>query len=346
MTAIAAAAAIGCAALAALVVSAALSAVVLRAGPVDPVGGRTSHRKPTPTSGGLAILAASGFGLAIYASLVPAPAALDRVGLALAFASIVGIGGALDDMLDMDARFRLALSVAVALAFVVLIGPVARLPVARGLSLDLWAPIGVAGAALWIVTASNAVNFMDGANGFAPGGLSVSFLALGVAAFGHGAAPVGVAALCAAAASIGFLPFNLRGRLFQGDAGALFAAFFFSALCLVAAGPGRGGGPVSLYFGPIALMPYLTDVLLTLLRRAGERKPLLSAHKEHLYQRWLHAKGWSHARLSTWGAGWMALSGALAVAASFTSEGGQAGALVLAVALSVIAWRQLDRRLR
>ena len=83
--------------------------------------------------------------------------------------------------------------------------------------------------------------------------------------------------------------------------GALFAAFLFAALCLAGAGP-EGHGPVSLYFGPIALMPLLTDVLLTLLVRARRRKPLFSAHRDHLYQRWLRATGKGHLALA-WRAG-------------------------------------------
>ena len=47
-----------------------------------------------------------------------------------------------------------------------------------------------------------------------------------------------------------------------------------------------------------ALLPLLTDVLLTLLARARRKRPLLNAHREHLYQLWLSGTGRSHGALA------------------------------------------------
>ena len=341
MTLLAAAAAIGVAFVATL----AGSVVTARSGPIDAPGGRTSHHRPTPTSGGLVLLGAVALGLWAYAAIDGVGGGMAKVGLALLFAAGAGLTGALDDMADLNAKVKLAVSIALAAGFVALAGPVVRLPGWEGWSLPLWPAVGLIGAALWIVTASNAVNFMDGANGLAPGALAVSFAALAIAAFGRGAPAIGVAAACGAASCAGLLPLNMRGRLFQGDVGALFAAFFFAALCLAAAGS-NAEGPVTLYFGPIALMPFLADVLLTLLARAAARKPLLSAHREHLYQRWLQHTGKSHGALAWRAAVVMAAFGALAVGVAFTSETGQASALLLAVVLCVIGWRRIGRGLR
>ena len=266
------------------------------------------------------------------------------VGAALFFAAGAGIAGALDDLFDVNAQLKLLIGVVLASAFAWLVGPLSRLPVMPGLDVPLAGWVGLGGAILWMVTASNAVNFMDGANGLAPGALVVAFLSLAVTAFARGAPAVGACALCAGVAGAAFLPFNLSGRLFQGDAGALFSSFLFAALCLAAAGR-DGRGPVDLYFGPVALMPFLADVLLTLLRRARGRRSLLSAHREHLYQRWLQVTGESHAVVAARTAAIMGVTGAVAIAAAFAGELAQTVSLILGAALCSVGWVLVGRRL-
>ncbi len=153
----------------------------------------------------------------------------------------------------------------------------------------------------------------------------------------HGiATDIFLGALAGAAATAGFLPFNLKGRLFQGDAGALFGGFLFAALCLVACGR-DGRGPVGLWFGPTTLLPFLTDVLLTLLRRARGRRSLLQAHREHLYQRWLAAApGRTHAAL--------ALRTTAAMTTAATSMGGAATAVATTAAVRLRHGRRRDQR--
>ncbi|CAN5125123.1 glycosyl transferase [soil metagenome] len=339
------AAAAGLGALVAAVVSAGGSWLITKVGPVDAPGARTSHAAPTPTSGGLAIIAGSALGLLTFALL--SPAGLDgmaAVGAALLFAAGAGVSGALDDLFDVNAQLKLLIGVLLASAFAWLVGPLSRLPFLPGIDVPLAGWIGWAGAILWMVTASNAVNFMDGANGLAPGAMSVAFAALAVTAFAKGAPAVGACALCAAVAGAAFLPFNLGGRLFQGDAGALFSSFLFGALCLAAAGR-DGRGPVDLYFGPVALMPFLADVLLTLLRRARGGRSLLSAHREHLYQRWLQARGEPHSLTAARTAAVMGLAGLLAIAAAFAGEAIQTASLILGAVLCTVGWIAVGRRL-
>ncbi len=262
----------------------------------------------------------------------------------MGFACAFGLFGALDDIADLGARLKLGLGALLGLAFTVTVAPIQALPLTDTLSLPLGPALGALGGALWIVTATNAVNFMDGANGVAPGGAAVALAALAAAAFAGGAPGVGAAALAGAAATAGFLPFNLKGRLFQGDAGALFGGFLFAALCLVACGR-DGRGPVGLWFGPTALLPFLTDVLLTLLRRARGGRPLLQAHREHLYQRWLAASpGRTHAALALRTTAAMAASSALALALNAAPEPWRAAGFALATLGAILAWRAAGTR--
>lgn len=264
------------------VVATALAGAVSWAGPIDPPTERGAHRRPTPTSGGVAIMGAVGLGLL----LDPVAGALGRrTAATLALALAMGVIGALDDLFDIGAKTKLLLQAGLALVFATFVAHVEVLPLGLGLNLPLGPLVGIAGVALWIVVATNAVNFMDGANGVAPGAQLCLFIAIAAAAFGHYPLVAGVS-LVAALACAGFLPWNLAGRLFQGDAGALFCGFLFSSLAILLTAPSASPG-VSLYFGPLILLPFLTDVLLTLAVRARRGQSLLQAHRDHLYQLWL-----------------------------------------------------------
>ncbi len=272
-----------------------VSGLIAWAGPVDPPNSRSAHGRPTPTSGGVAIMAATGFGLWIAARFAPIALSLGdifelkRVAATLALAGVLGFVGAWDDMFDFGAKAKLAVQAALGIAFAVWVARVDTLPLGLGLSLKLAAVIGVLGVALWIVVVVNAVNFMDGANGLAPGAQLVLFAGLAWATLAAGRPVLAITALIASSACLGFLPWNLKGRLFQGDAGALFCSFLFAGLSILSAtGPVElGAQRVSLYFGPLALLPFLTDVLLTLAVRARRGQSLFQAHSDHLYQLWL-----------------------------------------------------------
>ena len=321
-----------------------LCGLVARCGPIDPPRARGSHQRLTPTSGGVAILAATVLGATVPAMLARhgMGGGQPAVAIVLAVAAGLGLLGAVDDMIDLGARAKLLAQMAVALAFTVMVARVQALPLFGAATLPLGPWLGALGAALWIVVATNAVNFMDGADGVAGGALAVTLAALGLAAWQVGEPAVAAAALVGAGANVGFLPWNLGGRLFQGDAGALFSGFLVSALALVA---DRGGTGLYVYFVPLALLPVLTDVLLTLLLRARRRQALLQAHRDHLYQLWLQKTGRSHAALA-WRV-WlvMAASAAAALAVQQAPAGWRPALFTCALAANVAGWIAWRRRL-
>ena len=156
------------------------------------------------------------------------------------------------------------------------------------------------------------------------------------------ARPVAAAALAGAAANAGYLPWNLGGRLFQGDAGALFSGFLLAGLAVVAE---RNGSGLYLFFAPIALLPFLTDVLLTLLIRARRGQSLLDAHRDHLYQLWLQKTGKPHAALAWRVAVIMSASGGYALAVQRAPAGLRPALFCGALAVCVLGWTGLRARL-
>ena len=319
-----------------------LSGLIAWSGPVDAPGERRSHERPTPTSGGVAIIAATCLGLATLGAL-GAGWRDERIGWLGLLAAGTGLFGALDDMLDLPARTKLLIQLLPAVLFAVFVARVESLPLAPGLTLPLGLALGAAGTALWIIVLVNGVNFMDGADGLMPGAMIVSLMGLAAAADLHGQTILALAAAVGAVAGLGFLPWNFpHHRLFQGDAGALFSGFFVAGLAVLATTP-RQGEALSPYPVVFGALPILTDVLLTLLARARAGKVLFSPHREHLYQRWLDAHGGSHPSLA-WR--FWAISAAFA-AAGVANEQAPMGwrPVVFAggLAVAVIAWVALRR---
>jgi hypothetical protein len=151
----------------AVAVAAAMAGALAWAGPVDPVKARSSHARPTPTSGGLAILAGTCAGAAVEA-LAPGGGGA-ALGWMLALASALGFVGAADDLWDFDAGTKAAAQAVTAGGLVAIAGAVTVLPIAPGLALPVGSVLGALGSGLFVLVLLNAMNFMDGSNGLAPG---------------------------------------------------------------------------------------------------------------------------------------------------------------------------------
>jgi UDP-GlcNAc:undecaprenyl-phosphate GlcNAc-1-phosphate transferase len=334
------------AALATFTAAAALSGAISWAGPIDPPTARGAHRRPTPTSGGVAIMGAVGVGLLIYMFAAHGrPDTGLRIAATVALALAMGVIGALDDLFDIGAKTKLVLQAALALVFAAFVAHVEVLPLGFGCNVSLGPLVGIAGVALWIVVATNAVNFMDGANGVAPGAQVCLFIAMTLAARIRYPV-VAEVSMIAALACVGFLPWNLRGRLFQGDAGALFCGFLFAGLAILSTAPSAPSPGLSLYFGPLILLPFLTDVLLTLALRARRGQRLLQAHRDHLYQLWLRQDPKpSHVALAWRVVMIMALYGGFGLVMLGCSLRVQPEIFATTIAFSALSWGWLRRRL-
>lgn len=331
-------------ALVAAVASCAATGIAVTSGPVDAPKDRGLHHRPTPTAGGIAILL--GCGLGVILALINQPGLHNpRLASTLGLAFAMGLLGAADDVFDLGARLKLMVQIAFALIFTIAVARVEALSTPFGM-LWLGPVIGALGSALWIVVVSNAVNFMDGANGLSPGGMVIALAALALATGMSGAGGVAALALIAAAAGLGFLPWNLPGgRIFQGDVGALFSSTLFAGLVIVSAGR-SGELAISLWLGPVILLPFLTDVFLTLLSRARRRESLLKAHREHLFQRWLLATGKSHGALSLRFWGLMLGASAVALWLNNAPIGLRSVAFIGALAVAIAVWFAINRKIR
>lgn len=231
---------------------------------------RSSHRVPVPQGGGIGILIGGlGIGL-LMASLSdlspPASATL------LASALGMGVLGAWDDLSPLS--WRLRFGVQALLIAILLVGLPPDIRLFPGLPVGLERCFALV-LGLWFV---NLVNFMDGIDGLLVVGTAPLALAIGTGFFGI--LPPEPFAMAMAGALLGFLAFNRPpARLFAGDVGALAVGLIMAYLLFILA------ARVSLVAAIILPLHFVADATLTLLLRAGRKKNLTEAHRDHAYQR-------------------------------------------------------------
>ncbi|RZV42082.1 MAG: hypothetical protein EX271_06655 [Acidimicrobiales bacterium] len=280
----------------AMMVSLAISGFMIAAGLLDRPVERSNHQDDVPTAGGLGIVAGVGAGLLALSIFYPGLANNSLMGSLLAVLLGVGMVGMIDDLYNTRASVKFVFLVALASTAVATIGPPTSVPIAiLTLPIPVW--FAFAGSVLWIFVITNGVNFMDGANGLMGGFMSTAFLFLAAIALMYGAINTAILAVILGASIVGFLPYNWKRRacIFSGDVGALFVGFAYAVSVLLLMRESGSSG--LLFVGPLLVLPFLTDILLTMLLRARRKEDLMAAHSSHMYQRLIRT-GYNHKTVS------------------------------------------------
>lgn len=234
---------------------------------------RSSHIRPTPRGGGIAVIAILVIAWGHFGILEPsvAPPLLLVLGLAVSLA----VMGWIDDLRGLSPFLRLAIQ-----AVIVSIGLWA-LPGGSFFhgALPVWFENTILALFwLWFV---NVFNFMDGIDGIT-GAESVA-IGFGVAAISLVVAlepSLSLYGLTLAATALGFLRWNWQpAQVFLGDVGSIPMGFLIGWLLISLASTG--------YWVPALILPlyYLADATITLFRRLLRREKLWQAHRSHFYQK-------------------------------------------------------------
>jgi UDP-GlcNAc:undecaprenyl-phosphate/decaprenyl-phosphate GlcNAc-1-phosphate transferase len=240
---------------------------------IDVPNDRSSHVAPTPRGGGIAVA------IATVAGVVAGDRWSGAVGALVVGALVLAATGLLDDRFGLPALPRLAIQL--------LTPAVVALVVIERSTTGI--VLGATVAALIAAGYINAFNFMDGINGISGTQAAVAAAFLAAVARHTGAPHLTWAALAAAGAALGFLPFNaLRPLIFLGDVGSYFLGCWLAGVALLLV---DAGASALVVLGPFLL--YLFDTSSVLVRRALRGDPIMQAHREHAYQR-LVQRGWSH----------------------------------------------------
>ena len=253
--------------------------------PVD----RSSHSRPTPRGGGIAVIALSLISLYVWGrwsgeSYFPGPVS-SGINIVLLAATALAITSWIDDLRTLSPVTRLVAHAAAVIAAMAWVG-------SHGMVFQSILPFwydAAAAALLWIWFI-NLFNFMDGIDGIS--GVEATSVSAGIAIVAYispaaGLSPWPGAAL--AAVTVGFLWWNWHpAQIFLGDVGSVPLGFLLGWLLIEAAAAGL--------WAPAVILPlyYLSDATITLGRRIWRRERFWEAHREHFYQLAIQ-RGRSHA---------------------------------------------------
>jgi UDP-GlcNAc:undecaprenyl-phosphate GlcNAc-1-phosphate transferase len=281
-----------------------LTRLSLREGWVAKPGPRHVHRSPTPTVGGLAMIAGFAAALLLSFALERLAPALERssfenmrLGLLLMGASIVAVVSLLDDLHDLPAMARLGVHIVAAL---VAVGPYlwdhSLDPEARGIvltafnfpfiqqvhlhNLSPWLAIGA--TVFWIVGMQNMVNWADGLDGLAAGVtlIAATILALHTLSLEPPQYTVAFLPLALAGACAGFLPFNFHpARTFMGDVGAMTIGYILGVSAII--------GGAKLATALLVMGVPLIDMAWLIVMRTVQGRSAARSGRDHLHHRLL-----------------------------------------------------------
>jgi UDP-N-acetylmuramyl pentapeptide phosphotransferase/UDP-N-acetylglucosamine-1-phosphate transferase len=238
---------------------------------------RSSHQRPTPQGGGVAVVIATLVIAWCAVALLPTfhEGRTSAFAAATAAAALLALVGAIDDIRTLPAALRLLLQcVAVGGVIAALPTEWQILPVAPWWVERVCLFVG----GVWFV---NLVNFMDGIDWMTVAEtvpLTGAIVLLGL--FGVVAPLPALIAAALLGAMLGFAPFNRPvAKLFLGDVGSLPIGLLLGWLLLELARRGHLTAAI------ILPLYYLADGTGTLLKRIWRGEPVWQAHRQHSYQR-------------------------------------------------------------
>jgi UDP-GlcNAc:undecaprenyl-phosphate GlcNAc-1-phosphate transferase len=244
---------------------------------------RKVHTRATPKGGGVGVVVAFLVGIAVLYRFAEFSRLADPYFIGVIQASVaIAVVAFLDDLYDWKFTVKLAAQIAAAVVAVASGIYVVdyRIPYVGPLYIGWLAPPVTV---LWLLFATNAMNFIDGLNGLAGGVALIASGFLAAIAAVHDGWFAYFAALLLAAGLAGFLPFNFpRARIFLGDVGSQFCGFVLAILAVAASR--LDNVELSFLIVPLLLSGVLFDVAFTLIRRALAGERLTEPHRGHLYQ--------------------------------------------------------------
>ena len=258
---------------------------------------RSSHHRPTPKSGGIAIVVAFIIGIMGCYFLGDREAVQQDYMISFIIASIlVALVSFYDDITNQPFIIKLVAQ-CVAVIAVLIFGIViedAYIPFFGEYHLGLF---GYFISFVWIVGLTNAVNFMDGLDGLMGGVSIIACGFLSIITYTQGSSFMFIVYYSILAGCLGFFIFNFpSARIFMGDVGSAFLGFSFASLAIIAARYDHSHTPLLIV--ALLLFNIIFDSAFTFIRRFLHKEKVVEAHRTHLYQL-LAQLGYSHWQVSS-----------------------------------------------
>jgi UDP-GlcNAc:undecaprenyl-phosphate GlcNAc-1-phosphate transferase len=234
----------------------AVRALALRLGIVVPPRPDRWHRAPTPTYGGIAVIASLGVALAV-AGPRPLAAVMPILGVAVALFA----AGSYDDLVPMSALTKMVSSLSVAAFFVVTLTSFEVTP---------WQAMLTLAAIVWFGFIDNAINLLDNMDGLAAGVSAIAAFALAWV-FHAELGPLVPVLVALGSALLGFLVWNHHpAKIFMGNCGSLAIGGILAG-CSIYAIARAGTGLAAAAAALILIVPIFDTTFVVLLRRLAGR---------------------------------------------------------------------------
>ena len=256
---------------------------------VDIPSSRRRHHKPVPIVGGVGIFALWFASFGVYALLHPGWLSANAQSLAVFSGAVIGLLmiGLLDDLRGLSPKIKLAGEFLLA-AFVLSCEPTINATCRDAINNfpPLSHPFLWTLAAVWIVGAANAINLIDGIDGFGGGvsllGIITTLVLHALSAGGNHFMPV--ALTLAIPGLLVFLRHNWSpAKIFLGDNGSLTLGFLVACGGLV---PTKGEFVLTTIASLLVLMAFpILDMSLCVVRRLRNGYPIFKADRSHLHHR-------------------------------------------------------------
>lgn len=255
---------------------------------VDYPRSRGLNKEPMPRLGGLAIFLGFIITIFIFSFFVKDFHSKQFYGFLLGGIIIV-ILGIFDDIYELGAKSKFFIQLLV--AFIV---------VSSGTRIDVimwpfWQYLKAFSPLItmvWIIGLINAVNLIDGVDGLAAGVSSIASLCLMVLCIISGSQTAVLLTAILAGSCLGFLPRNFSpAEIYMGDTGATFLGYVLAVTSCI--GVYKSYAILSIIISILAFALPILDTLFAMIRRALNKKPLMSADRGHLHHRLIDA-GYSH----------------------------------------------------
>ena len=271
--------------------------IVIRYEIVDRPEARRINIIPVPRGGGLAISAAFLLVATVFlvindpADIVASPGALrsSQVVALLLGGAVAAALGAIDDLLDLRARWQLLGQLALAGGAVALgieIGFIAN-PFGPGV-IPLSGPIAAGFTIFWIVGMINSINWIDGLDGLSSGVALIAAVTLGLISLTTQVGQPLIAVLCFALAGalLGFLRWNFHpATIFAGTSGVQFVGYSLAVLAIL--------GTAKVAVALLVLGVPIIDTFWIIVRRASQGGSPFRPDRTHIHHRLLDL-GLSH----------------------------------------------------
>jgi UDP-GlcNAc:undecaprenyl-phosphate/decaprenyl-phosphate GlcNAc-1-phosphate transferase len=271
--------------------------LVMRHGLIDRPEARRVNVVPIPRAGGLAVAAAFLLVAAVFLflnnqqGLVAVPFQLSQGELAALLLGGAGAAalGALDDYLDLRARWQLLMQIGLA-AFAVALGigiEVINNPVGRGV-IRFDGVLAAGFTMFWIVGMMNSINWIDGLDGLSSGIALIAAVTLAIISLTTQVNQPLIAVLCFALAGalLGFLRWNFYpASIFAGTSGVQFIGYSIAILSIL--------GSAKVAVALLVLGVPIIDTFWIIVRRLAQRRSPFSPDRSHIHHRMLDL-GLSH----------------------------------------------------